>query len=126
MDPIAIQAMIKLKEHYENLLSKQKAELDREKKKVNMYSKMVNKHSDICFVIQPGDCVLCGVMCYRVEREVIDHENGDTVNFNDERNYEVCCECNELTCDHCHQYKLGLLYSFPWERELNKCTKCKI
>lgn len=124
MNAFAAETLIKLTQHYEQLLSKQKADLEKEKKKVDMYESMVGRHSDIYDEKQPGDCVVCGVLCYSVKRAVIDNETEDEIDFYDQYNYEVCNECNELTCNDCHQHKLGLVYSLPWERELNKCTKC--
>ena len=125
MDPITAQTLIQVKEHYEKLLAETKAELTKEKKQTQMYETMVGRYSDIYDEKQPGVCVVCDVLCFSVKRAEVDHETGDEVDFYEQYSYEACQNCNELTCNDCHdRIAWGIDTSGPFDQYYKKCPKC--
>ena len=122
MDPITAQTMIKLAEHYKQLLAEKTKELAEEKKKSHMYEIMAMCYGDIDCSSQDGVCAECDQLCFSVTPMPVGFEYQT---FVDKRyNYKTCQKCKELTCTVCcNDIAWGIDYSTD-DYDCGKCVKC--
>ena len=125
MDPITAQTMIKLAEHYEQLLAEKTKELDEEKKTSHMFMMMGLCYGDIHYYSQDGVCAECNQLCFAVTpMPAIDYETGDEIDVENRYSYKTCQKCKELTCTVCcDEIAWGIDYSTD-DYDCGKCVKC--
>ena len=122
MDPITAQTMIKLAEHYKQLLAEKTKELAEEKKTSHMFMMMGLCYGDIDSYSQDGVCTECNTLCFSVTPSPVDFEYQT---FVEKRySYKTCQECKELTCKVCRdEIAWGIDYSTD-DYDCGKCPKC--
>ena len=97
MDPIAAETMIKLKEHYEQLLAE-------ERKKTQMFESMIKEFTNIHNKHQLGNCVRCDKLCYSVVRSHrIDPDMDNPAHFFTQFNFQKCLGCGQHICEACYE-----------------------
>ena len=118
MDPITAETLIKLTQHYEQLLSE-------EKKKTQMYQTMALCYGDISQSSTDGVCSECSKLCFSVTPRPVGFEYQTFVDK--KYNYKTCQECNELTCKVCcNEIAQELAYNtdIVYNIDAPECPKC--